>query len=123
MTEERNLAVVSAVAPSPEMMPTSRRIYRNSLWNAIGLLAPVVVAVFAVPHLISGLGNERFGILTVVWVLTGYFSIFDLGLGRALTQLLSERLGTERQKEIPALMWTGLSAMLAFGLLGARHTA
>ena len=105
------------------MAPTSGGVYRNSLWNAIGLLAPVVVAVFAVPHLVSGLGNERFGILTVVWVLTGYFSIFDLGLGRALTQLLSELRGTARQSEIPPLMWTGLTAMLTMGLFGALIVA
>jgi len=101
------------------MTPTSGRVYRNSLLNAIGLFAPVVVAVFAVPHLIAGLGNARFGILTLVWALTGYFSIFDLGLGRALTQLLSERFGTARHEEAPVLMWTGLSAMLVFGVLGA----
>ena len=49
-----------------------------------GLL--LAVAVFAIPLLISGIGLPKFGVLTLAWVVVGYFSVFDLGLGRAMTQ-------------------------------------
>ena len=56
---------------------------RNTVWNLIGYGAPLVVAVFAIPLLVRGLGTSRFGVLTLAWVLVGYLSIFDLGLSRA----------------------------------------
>jgi O-antigen/teichoic acid export membrane protein len=95
-----------------------KRLARNTVFNLIGLGAPLVVAIFAVPFLIGGLGTDRFGILTLVWAAIGYFGLFDLGLGRALTQIVAKTLGTDREQEIPTLVWTALFAMLVVGLLG-----
>lgn len=77
------------------------------------------MAIFAIPLLIKGLGKERFGVFTLLWVITGYFSLFDLGLGRAVTKLVAERLGQNKYREIPTLFWTALSIMLLIGILGA----
>jgi O-antigen/teichoic acid export membrane protein len=92
---------------------------RNTIWNLIGQLIPLVVAVFALPPLIRILGTDRFGVLALAWVVIGYFSLFDLGLGRALTQLVSQKLGEVRDQEIPSLIWTALFLMLLVGLAGA----
>ena len=91
---------------------------RNTAWNLFGQVLPAVAAVFTVPILIRGLGTERFGVLTLIWLVVGYFSIFDLGLGRALTQLLAERLGQDDHRSIPALVWTALGLMGCLGVLG-----
>jgi O-antigen/teichoic acid export membrane protein len=91
---------------------------RNIVWNLGGHVAPLVVAIFAIPLLIKGLGMDRFGVLTLAWVVIGYFSLFDLGLGRALTQLVSKKLGAGQDQEIPALIWTALFLMLLLGLGG-----
>src|SRR4029077_16497652 len=74
----------------------------------------MLVALGAIPALIRTLGADRFGILTLAWMLIGYCSLFDLGLGRALTKLVSE--GTD---ELPSSVWTALSLMLALGCAGA----
>ena len=71
-----------------------------------------------IPVLIRGLGTDRFGVLTLVWVVLGYFSLFDLGLGRALTKLVAERLGLGLEGDIPDLVWTALGLMMALGLAG-----
>jgi O-antigen/teichoic acid export membrane protein len=91
---------------------------RNTGWNLAGLLIPIIVAIFAIPLLIRGLGTDRFGVLSLAWVVIGYFSLFDLGLGRALTQLVSKKLGTGQDQEIPELIWTALFLMLLLGLVG-----
>lgn len=91
---------------------------RNTAWNLFGQVVPAVAAVFTVPLLIRGLGTERFGVLTLIWLVVGYFSIFDLGLGRALTQLLAERLGHDDHRSVPALVWTALGLMACLGILG-----
>lgn len=92
---------------------------RNTLWNLLGQAAPALVALPAIPVLVSGLGTDRFGVLTLAWTGIGYFSLFDLGLGRSLTQLVSEKLGARAEQEVPALVWTGLLFMMVPGAAGA----
>lgn len=102
---------------------TSARVLKRSLaWNALGTLLPVLAAVVAVPPLIDGLGAERFGLLTLVWALVGYASLFVLGLGRALTGVVAERLGRANaacDDKLGLLLWTGLWRLVALrpGLL------
>ena len=90
---------------------------RSTLWNLTGQLLPMMVAVFAIPFLVRGIGLDRFGILTLGWVIVGYFSLFDLGLGRALTKLVSDRLAVGRDRNLYALIWTSSLLMLLLGLL------
>src|SRR5437588_8528932 len=89
----------------------------NVLWNLIGQTAPLAVAVVAIPLLVRGLGTERFGILALAWSVMGYFSLFDFGLGRALTQLVAQELGRKNNRDIHNLVWTALGLMLLFGAL------
>lgn len=100
-----------------------RRIFFHSLLNLAGTGGPLLVAVVAIPFLIAGLGTERFGVLTLVWVLIGYLGLLDLGIGRALTKLIAERLGTPAEDEVPALIGTALLLMFGFGCLGALACA
>src|SRR6266571_2314047 len=100
-------------------LTSGRLLARNTIWNLLGSGSPMVVAVFCIPILIRGLGKERFGVLTLAWALIGYASLFDLGLGRALTQLVARKLGAGEDREVPTLVWTSLLLMLLLGVLGA----
>lgn len=80
---------------------------------------PVIVAFVAIPPLIRGLGPERFAILTLGWATVGYFGLFELGLGRALTQAVARRLGIDANHELGPVAWTALLLLVAFGLVGA----
>jgi O-antigen/teichoic acid export membrane protein len=100
--------------------PTSGRLLaRNTLWNLLGQGAPLVAAVIALPLLIRGLGIDRYGVLSLVWMFIGYFSFLDLGLGRALTKLLAEQLGGLSEEALAKEIWTAWALMLGLGLLGA----
>lgn len=92
---------------------------RNTLLNFASQSAPMLVAILTIPILVKGLGIDRFGLLTLSWTVIGYFSLFDMGLGRALTQLLAQKLGAGEEQEIPSLVWTAIFLMLVLGLLGA----
>ena len=98
---------------------SNRLLARNALLNLFGRLAPLVVAIFAIPVLIKGLGVERFGVLSLAWMLIGYFSLFDLGIGRALTKMVAEKMGAGEDAKVPVLVWTSLFLMSILGLLGA----
>jgi O-antigen/teichoic acid export membrane protein len=100
-------------------LASGRLLARNTVWNLIGNGSPLIVAVFSIPVLIQALGKERFGVLTLAWALIGYASLFDIGLGRALTQLVSKKLGAGEEHEVPTLVWTSLLLMLALGTVGA----
>lgn len=81
---------------------------RNIIWNVLGTVAPILVGIVTVPLTVHGLGTERFGFLSVIWLLIGYFSIFDLGLGRTLTQLAASHLARGEEPQIAPLAWTSL---------------
>ena len=45
----------------------------------------MLAALAAMPFLIRAIGQERLGVLSLIWVIVGYFSFLDMGLGRAVT--------------------------------------
>lgn len=78
--------------PIPSTNLTSGRLLaRNTLWNLAAQILPMAVALFAIPILIRGIGVPRFGVLSLAWIVIGYFSLFDFGMGRALTKLVAEK--------------------------------
>jgi O-antigen/teichoic acid export membrane protein len=92
---------------------------RNTVWNLSGQILPMIVATVTVPALIAAMGVTRFGLLSLAWTLVGYFSLFDLGVGRALTKFVADKLVANEESSIPALAWTCLFLMLLMGLLGS----
>ena len=92
------------------------QLVRHSLYNLIGLGLPLVVAVFCIPILIRELGEARFGLLTLVWAVVSYFGLFDLGLGRALTQQLSLAIAENDRQRVGPLVATATSLMAGLGL-------
>ncbi len=95
-----------------QTLTQSPLLAKNTVLNLIGYGSPLIVAVFSIPMIVDGLGTDRFGILTLAWVLIGYFGLLDLGLGRALTVVVAEKLGKEQTSDIPQTIWTALFAML-----------
>jgi O-antigen/teichoic acid export membrane protein len=96
---------------------------KNTVFNLAGNIAPLLVGIASIPFLIKGMGTDRFGVLNIAWMLIGYFSLFDMGLGRALTQLVAEKIGKGEQDDIPAIFWTSSLLMLVLGLIGAALIA
>jgi O-antigen/teichoic acid export membrane protein len=92
---------------------------RNTLINLIGQALPLLVAVIAMPFVVRGLGTERFGLLSMAWVILGYFTIFDLGLGRATTKYVAEALGKGEGTQVPQIIWTAVTVQAIMGFIGA----
>ena len=81
---------------------------RNTLWNLAGSALPLLAGAALIPYTLAALGNEAFGVLTLIWGLIGYFSLFDLGVGRALTFKLSQLGATGQQADISATLRAGM---------------
>ena len=99
-------------------LTSGNRLAKNVVWNLFSVAVPFLVAIVTIPILIEEIGKQRFGLLAISWMFVGYFSLFDFGLGRALTVLVAKCLGEEREKDIPGLVWTALTLMLVLGLVG-----
>lgn len=96
---------------------SSRNLVRSTLWSLAGQIAPGLVAIVVVPFLIRGLGTDRFGVLSLSWLVVGYFSLFDLGTGRALTKLVADKLGIGERERLGPLIWTALIMMALLGVV------
>ncbi len=99
-------------------MISGQAFLRNALLNFAGQAAPLLAAVVAIPSLLTLLGAERFGILALAWGVLGYFGLFDLGLGRALTQRVAAFVGRGELSGLPTLISTALTIMAAVGVVG-----
>lgn len=93
------------------------KLFNNFIYNLLGLGLPLVVAVFTIPMLISGLGEVRFGLLTLIWAVVSYFGLFDLGLGRALTQQLTVVFANHEEEKSKPLVFTACLLMGSLGVL------
>ncbi|MBP6645153.1 MAG: oligosaccharide flippase family protein [Burkholderiaceae bacterium] len=69
----------------------NRRHYLHIALNISSMVLPMVAGLLVVPDLIQRLGTDRFGVLSISWVLVGYFGLLDLGLARGLTQYLASQ--------------------------------
>lgn len=49
----------------------------------------------------------------------GYFTIFDLGLGRATTKYVAEALGKGEGTQVPQIIWTAVTVQAIMGFVGA----
>ena len=91
---------------------------RNLGWNLVGQVLPMLTGVVLVPLLLHALGTARLGFLSLSWVLIGYFSLFDLGLARALTQRVAELSvsGPPGQARLRSAVGTGMLLIAALAL-------
>ncbi|HFQ4975258.1 TPA: flippase [Vibrio vulnificus] len=93
----------------------SSRIIRNLGWNFASQIIPLLSALICIPVLIDSLGEEKFGFLAIAWVVIGYFSLFDLGLGRAITYTVSQKK-VQHQDYIP-IVNTALKFMIYISMI------
>jgi O-antigen/teichoic acid export membrane protein len=94
-------------------------IVRNTALNLAGLVVPLAVGFVTIPMVVRAMGNDRFGILALVWVVLGYFGLFDLGLGRTTTKYIADALGRKEPEKLPGYLWTAVSLQTGIGLLAA----
>ncbi|MBO3762222.1 oligosaccharide flippase family protein [Ciceribacter sp. L1K22] len=98
------------------------RLMRGLSANVAGGLVPMAVTLVVTPFYLHLIGLERFGVLSLVWLLLGYLGIFDLGFGRTVASAVARDSDERRRSEF---LWTGLvlsglggaaGALIAYGI-------
>jgi O-antigen/teichoic acid export membrane protein len=97
---------------------SSKRLKINFVFNLLSPIVRIAVALATVPIYIHHLGDGRYGVLQIVWILLGYFGFLDLGLARASINALA-KLREAPQPDRARVLLTTLILTLGFGLIGA----
>jgi O-antigen/teichoic acid export membrane protein len=92
---------------------------KDTIYNILGNAIPLVAAIITIPFLLRELGNEVFGVLTLLWALVGYFGLFDFGIGRALTYQVSSCVNSQSREKVKNVIMAGLALTLLTGVFGA----
>lgn len=90
-------------------------LVRGTILNLGGQVLPLIVGVVTIPYLVHGLGVNGYGILSIAYLVLGYFGVFNLGITRASSKFVAENLSPDRIHRIPEIVWTSFLLLLAIG--------
>ena len=92
-----------------------KSLLHDSGWNLAGYVLPAAAAFAATPFLFHALGAERFGLLSIAWAVLGMVSVFDFGIGRALTRWIAELKSAGQHRDLAAATATALLLSVVLG--------
>ena len=85
------------------------------LWNGLGRVLPIAVAMLVTPFLLHRLGIDRWALFTLALSIAGSFGILDFGVSGALTRALAERIGTPEEDDAAPLVVAALFMLTLTG--------
>lgn len=103
--------------PRPTGAAGGAVLARNTVLNLGRHVIPALVGAISIPFVVQALGTPRFGILSLAYVLLTYFTLFDVGLGRATTKYVAEAIGRAEHSRIPELLWSAVLVQVALGVM------
>jgi O-antigen/teichoic acid export membrane protein len=93
-------------------------IARNAGYNLAGAAVSMLVSIVAVPFYIKAVGVERFGVLALCWLILGFTSFLNLGMGPAISQRLAS-LHSAPDDERADAFWSAVWLNVAIGAVAA----
>jgi O-antigen/teichoic acid export membrane protein len=95
----------------------ARNIGVNTFYQIGSQIAPAIAAVVAIPTLLRRLGPEAYGIVTLFSTVLIYFTMLDLGLGRAATRFISQSLEAGRREDVRHYFWSSILLLTGTGIV------
>lgn len=74
-----------------------RLIIGRITWNIMGVALPLIFGIVFIPLALQQMGNTQFGIITLIWAVTGISSLFDFGLAQSITKRVTHDASTENK--------------------------
>ena len=94
---------------NPPRMGTKALAIRGVAFNGIGRACSFLITFFLTPFLVHRLGDESYGLWSIVMALTGYYALADLGLRGAGTKYIAEAYALNDRDRINRIVVTAIS--------------
>ena len=100
-----------------------RQIIKNvgSSWFSLGF--DVLVGLLLSPIILHWLGDTAFGIWVLIFSITGYYGLFDLGIRSSVVRYVSKFTATDDIEDLAKLVNTSLFTYSCIGALSLLVTA
>jgi O-antigen/teichoic acid export membrane protein len=97
-------------------------IFKNvgSSWFALGL--NILVGIFISPYIIHHLGDDAYGLWVLIFSITGYYGLFDLGIRSSIVRYVATYSATRNQEELNRLISTALFTYSGIGTIAILIT-
>ena len=97
-------------------------LFKNvgSSWFALGL--NIVVGIFLSPYILHHLGDEAFGLWVLIFAITGYYGLFDLGIRSSIVRYVAKHSAKGENEELSRLINTAFFTYSAIGAVAILVT-
>lgn len=94
-----------------------RQILKNvgSSWSALAI--NVMVGIFLSPFILHRLGDAAFGIWVLIFSITGYYGLFDLGIRSSIIRYVSKYTATGDREKLTEFVSTALFTYTCIGMV------
>src|ERR1039457_2220754 len=105
-------------------------LFKNvgSSWFALGV--NILVGIFLSPYILHHLGDDAFGLWVLIFSITGYYGLFDLGIRSSIVRYVAKYKASGESDELDRLISTALFTYSGIGavaivitLVGSYHVA
>ena len=111
------VSAATEIAHKGRINEVIRSIGLNTAYQIGSQVAPAVAAIAAIPFLLRHLGYDVFGIVTILSTMLAYFTMLDLGLGRAATRFISQSLQAGSPDDVRRYFWGSIILLSGIGLI------
>jgi O-antigen/teichoic acid export membrane protein len=92
----------------------------GSSWFSLGV--NILVGIFLSPFILHRLGDTAFGIWVLIFSVTGYYGLFDLGIRSSVIRYVSTYTATNDTQNLAKLINTSLATYTAIGSVAMMVT-
>src|ERR1700745_3616527 len=92
----------------------------GSSWFALSL--NILVGIFLSPFILHHLGDEAFGLWILIFSVTGYYGLFDLGIRSSIVRYVAKYSANEEYDELNRLVNTAMFSYSGIGVMAMAIT-
>src|SRR6478752_5412863 len=91
-------------------------IFKNVSSSWFGLGVNILVGIFLSPFILHRLGDTAYGLWILIFSVTGYYGLFDLGIRSSIVRYVAKFSATEDHAELNRLVNTAMLGYTAIGI-------
>jgi O-antigen/teichoic acid export membrane protein len=99
-------------------VPLTQGLARNTIFNLIGWIWPIGLSIFSVPFIVKSLGNDAYGVFSIVSIVAGYLGLLNAPVAMGNVRFMAEAYAHEQWLELHEAVIAGLVVNVTLSALG-----